>query len=172
MASLSERILAAVVDVVCPSEGDFDLDLGGAVARDTARFFPFLPGPLRLGLPVGLLLIEFGPPLLGWRFTRFSKMEKAQRIAYLESWERAPGTRGLLFFGLRSLILLCFYRQPAVLEVLGVHWERRADEQVEYRRRLFADGRIPPRSVDVEAAARRADSGERALAGAEVDAGD
>src|SRR5713226_4525705 len=57
------RILRAVIAAIRPRGHGFDQPIDDDVLRDIERFFPFLPWPLRLGLPLGLWLVEFGPPL-------------------------------------------------------------------------------------------------------------
>ncbi len=137
LSPATTRILRAVVAAIRPRGHGFDQPIDDDVLRDIATFFPHLPGPLRIGLPVGLRLLEWGPPLFARRFTRFTRMAPDDARHYLESWEGASGPRGALFLGLRTLVFLAFYQHPQVLASLGVDWAGRADELVRRRAELL-----------------------------------
>ena len=91
-----------------------------------------------IGLPLGLYLVEYGPPIFARKATRFSKMPREDGQAYLEAWQFAGGLRGALFLGLRTLVFLSFYQHPDVLKAMGVDWQGRAEELVRRRAELLA----------------------------------
>src|SRR2546426_528133 len=70
----STRILRAVIAAIRPRGHGFDQPIDDDVLGDIQRFFPYLPWPLRLGLPLGLWLVELGPPLFARRWCRFTSM--------------------------------------------------------------------------------------------------
>ena len=129
----TRRILAAVVAVIRPRGHGFDQPIDGDVLDEMERFFPFLPWPLRLGLPAGLRLIEFGPPLFARRLGRFSRLPPEEAAAYLEGFQRAGGLQAALLRGLRTLVLLAFYQHPQVLSSLDIDWAGRAENLVRRR---------------------------------------
>ena len=47
------RILRAVIAAIRPRGHGFDQPIDDDVLRDIQRFLPYLPWPLRLGLPLG-----------------------------------------------------------------------------------------------------------------------
>jgi hypothetical protein len=81
---------------------------------------------MRLAFPIGLRLLEWGPPLFARRWTRFSDMPVDDARAYLESFHRAGGLRAAMVLGLRTLVFLAFYQHPQVLADLGIDWQGRA----------------------------------------------
>jgi hypothetical protein len=134
-----QRILQAVIATIRPRGHGFDQPLDDYVLHQVEGFLPFLPVTLRLGLPLGLELVEFGPPIFARRFTRFTRMAPAEAEAYLARWEEAGGLRGTLLLGLRTLVFLAFYQHPDVLAALGVDWAGRAETLVRRRAALLDD---------------------------------
>jgi hypothetical protein len=133
------NILRAVVAAVRPRGHGFDQPIDADVLRDVQAFFPYLPPPLRLGLPVGLRLVEYGPPLFARRWTRFTAMPTPDAQAYLASFAHAGGLRGALYLGLRTLVFLAFYQHPDVLRSMGVDWAGRAAELTRRRTALLEE---------------------------------
>jgi len=120
-----------------PRGHGFDQPIDDDVLRDVARFLPYLPGPLRIGLPLGLYLVEYGPPLFARRLRRFSAMTPEEGRRYLAGWGHATGLRGAFFLGLRTLVFLAFYQHPDVLASLDVDWAGRAATLVARRAELL-----------------------------------
>src|SRR5262249_31454492 len=100
-------------------------------------FLPYLPATLRFGLPLGLELVQFGPPLYARRWQRFSSMPLADATRYLAGWQEAGGLRAALLLGLRTLVFLAFYQHPDVLATLGVDWAARARVLTQRRAELL-----------------------------------
>ncbi len=124
--SPSRHILRAVIAAIRPRGHGFDQPIDDDVLRDIERFFPFLPPTLRVGLPVGLWLVELGPPLFARRWCRFTSLPPADAAAYLAGFQHAGGLRAALLMGLRTLVFLAFYQHPDVLASLGIDWAGRA----------------------------------------------
>src|SRR5437763_16038078 len=122
----STRILRAVIAAIRPRGHGFDQPIDDDVLGDIQRFFPYLPWPLRLGLPLGLWLVERGPPLFARRWARFTSMAAREAARYLAACQHAGGRRSALLMTRRTLALLAFYQHPHVLPALGIHWAGRA----------------------------------------------
>ena len=137
LSARRRRILRAVIAAVRPRGHGFDQPLDDYVLGEIERFLPFLPVTLRLGLPLGLELIEVGPPLFARRLTRFSRMPADEGERYLAHWQEAGGLRGALLLGLRTLVFLAFYQHPDVLAAMGVDWAGRARALVKRRAELL-----------------------------------
>lgn len=140
MTGLASRTLRAVVAAIRPRGHGFDQPVDDDVLREVERFLPFLPGPLRVGLPLGLYLVEFGPPLFARRMQRFSTLPLPEAQRYLEGFQHAGGLRTALLLGLRTLVFLAFYQHPTVLADMGVDWAGRAKALTARRAELFHDG--------------------------------
>ena len=141
LSSHQRRILEAVITAIRPRGHGFDQPIDDHVRGEIEGFFPYLPPTLRVGLPLGLYLVEFGPPLFARRWCRFTSMTPEDGCAYLSHWQEAGGLRGALLLGLRTLVFLAFYQHPDVLAVLGVDWAGRAQTLVRRRAGLLADER-------------------------------
>ena len=135
----TRRILTAAIAAIRPRGHGFDQPIDAHVLGEIERFLPHLPGPLRLGLPLGLRLLEYGPPLFARRWTRFSAMTPEEGARYLTRFQEAGGLRAALVLGLRTLVFLGFYQHPDVLAALGIDWEGRARALIERRARLLDD---------------------------------
>jgi hypothetical protein len=133
------RILRAAVAAIRPRGHGFDQPIDGDVLDAVVAFFPYLPAPMRIAFPVGLRLLELGPPLALRRFARFSSLPPDEGRAYLEKLHAAGGAFGALVLGLRALVLMNFYQHPQVLAALEVDWAGRADELV-HRRAALLEG--------------------------------
>ena len=93
------------------------------------RTLPYLPTLSRVGLPLGLRVLEWESLLFTGRRARLSGMGRDEARAYLQGWlDSRLAPRRLLVYGLRALIFLAFYQHPTVLEAMGVHWDRRLVE--------------------------------------------
>jgi len=68
------RILRAAIAAIRPRGHGFDQPIDDDVLAEMQRFFVHLPTPMRLGFPVGLRLLEWGPPVFARRMVRFSDM--------------------------------------------------------------------------------------------------
>jgi hypothetical protein len=137
MSRSRTRILRAVIAAIRPRGHGFDQPIDEDVLGDVQRFLAFLPWPFRFGLPLGLLLVEFGPPVFARRWVRFTSMSPPEAGAYLGSFQHAGGLRAALLMGLRTLVFLAFYQHPDVLASLEVDWAGRAGALVRRRAELL-----------------------------------
>ena len=133
------RILRASVAAIRPRGHGFDQPIDDDVLAGMLAFFPFLPTPMRLAFPVGLRLLEIGPPLVLRRFVRFTALPPDEGRAYLERLHAAGGPFAALVLGLRALVLLHFYQHPRVLAALEVDWAGRADALTHRRAALLEE---------------------------------
>lgn len=131
------RVLRAAVAAIRPRGHGFDQPIDDEVLRAVVAFFPYLPGPMRLAFPIGLRLLELGPPVVLRRFARFSSLSPDDGRAYLEKLHAAGGAFGALVLGLRALVLMNFYQHPDVLKTLDVDWAGRAASLTERRATLL-----------------------------------
>jgi hypothetical protein len=133
------RVLRAAVAAIRPRGHGFDQPIDADVLAQMQEFFPFLPAPMRFAFPLGLRLLEYGPPLFAQRWTRFSSMPVEDARAYLEAFQRAGDLRAAMVVGLRALVFLAFYQHPTVLADLGVDWAGRAASLTRRRAELLAN---------------------------------
>jgi hypothetical protein len=128
------------VAAIRPRGHGFDQAIDDDVLRAMVEFFPYLPTPMRLAFPAGLRLLEWGPPVLLRRMTRFTRLPPDDARAYLDRLHASGGPLAPLVLGLRTLVLLHFYQHPAVLKALDVDWEGRAAAMTKRRASLLEVG--------------------------------
>ena len=134
LSARSAAILRTVIDALRPRGHGFDQPIDDDVLAEIDRTLPYLPTLTRLGLPVGLRALEWGPPLFAGRFTRLTRMNREDARAYLLRWlDSRINARHMLVYGLRALVFLSFYQHPSVLAAMGVAWDRRLVETVRLR---------------------------------------
>lgn len=140
------RILRAALAAIRPRGHGFDQEIDDDVLAEMERFFLYLPTPMRLAFPIGLRLLEYGPPIFLRRFVRFSALPADEARAYLEDFLHAGGPRTALVMGVRALVLLAFYQHPQVLADMGVDWQGRAQMLTARRAELLAGAAERPAS--------------------------
>ncbi len=147
----SRQILKAAIAALRPRGGPFDVDIEGEVLESACDFLRFLPSVTRYAFPLGLRLVEYGGPLFGGGWRRFTSMDVESAGRYLVGWESATGPRAMLYQGLRAVVLFIWYQHPQTLRALEVDWQGRADELVPLRARLLAEAAAAEGSVAAEA---------------------
>ncbi|HXC53196.1 MAG TPA: hypothetical protein VN634_20075 [Candidatus Limnocylindrales bacterium] len=162
LGNTSMRILKHAVAVMRPRGGVFDIDVDDDVLRSMAGFLEYLPTTTRLGFPLGLRLLEYGPFLFREGFRTFSSMDEETAARYIHHWERAGSALSLLYQGVRALVFVCFYQHPKILEAMEVDWQGRADERVKFRARVMRE-KILREAAAAEAArtSQRAEQNEQ-----------
>ena len=81
-------------------------------------------------LPTLLRLVEWGPLLFEFTFTRFSKMSDAEQDASLRAWMTSRlALRRRAFYALRNLAYLGYYSQEATWPLIGYRGPFRLDEE-------------------------------------------
>jgi hypothetical protein len=134
LSPTSAKILRAVIAALRPRGHGFDQPIDEDVLVDIDRTLPYLPTLSRVGLPIGLRVLEWEPLLFAGRHARLSRMRRDDARAYLQGWLHSRlAPRRLLVYGLRALVFLAFYQHPTVLEAMGVHWDRRLVETATLR---------------------------------------
>jgi hypothetical protein len=114
------KILRALTEVVMPRGETFDMDLTDHVLEFIDRYVGFFPIHLKIGFPLGLLLLEFGPLIFMRRFKRFSKMSLDEREEYVKGWiDSKMALRRDLLKGVKGLVMVAFYSHPKAMEHIG-----------------------------------------------------
>jgi hypothetical protein len=115
----SRRVLRALAEVVAPRapglvvDPESLVDVADSICAEMPRF-------LQLLMPIGLLLIEFGTWFWAGTFRRCSRLDLARRERYVRGWVQSRwAMRRDLIKGVKGLILLGFYSDPRVMELIG-----------------------------------------------------
>jgi len=71
-------------------------------------------------LSIALRLFEYGPFVFELRFSRFTRMDDAEKDASLEGWQASRlALRRHAFLALRNLAMLGYYSQPETWSLIG-----------------------------------------------------
>lgn len=115
----SRAIIASLASTVLPREGR-DRATINYVVRFVDDFVPFMPALMRLGFPLGLLLLQWGTFVTMVAAKPFTLVSERVRERYLHRWAESPfALFRALAQGVRGLILSAYYEQPKVYEALG-----------------------------------------------------
>jgi hypothetical protein len=111
----TRAVLRSLVPVICPPEAH---ELADAIVEHMALTFAASPALLRRGLAAGLATYDLGALPRFRRRARSLREAAAER--YYVSWEDGPTPlHRQLARGIKQLMCLSCYEQPAMLERLG-----------------------------------------------------
>ena len=80
----------------------------------------YFPKHLKVGFPLGLLLLERGPIIFMGKSSPFSKLNLNEREQYVKSWINSRiQLRRELIRGVKGLVMVAFYSHPLVMEHIG-----------------------------------------------------
>jgi hypothetical protein len=134
LSGTSAAILRAVIAAIRPRARPFDAPIDEDVLAEVDATLPYLPATLRLGFPLGLRLLEWGPIVFAGRPGRMSRMPPDEARRYLAGWlESRVAPRRMLVLGIRALVYLAFYQHPSIQKALGVDWQGRVGETLRLR---------------------------------------
>jgi hypothetical protein len=134
----TQAILLRLIDVLCPPADVLPRPPAERVLGTVLSFIPFMPPPLRYGLPAALWMFDRSPVLMGFGSRRFRALNDEEAVRYVRRWEHGSAGLSLVYQAFRSLVLACVYQHPEVLGALELDWQARARELVEHRGRLMA----------------------------------
>jgi D-cysteine desulfhydrase len=115
LAAWEAHVLAAATEVLA---GTSAVD-GLVVAANVDRFLVSMPPSSKSEIHQLLGLVEHGTTPLGLRLSRFTKLAPDAREAFLLSLRARGGLLAQAFRGLRDLVLMGVYQEPAAWKHLG-----------------------------------------------------
>lgn len=117
----AHQTLASLVAVMFPRCEEMPVDVEGlGLPRLFDGFLADEPAHNVDDLTSALLLIEFGPLIYERRFTTFSRLSPAGRLAYWESWGLSDDLlRRQVSVAMRKFFHLVFFDQPEVWPHIG-----------------------------------------------------
>lgn len=111
------RLLASLVPIVCPRDAA-ELGVEGAIVDHAELSIGAFEAPVRLAMLAGLATYELGGVAYGGRPASRLPRERAAR--YFALWWRSPiGLQHELAKGMKGLLCLAHYEQPAVQAKMG-----------------------------------------------------
>ncbi len=138
LSGRTEGIMRALVAILQPRSEKLDLDLSQEMLDFSDEFLGHLPAPLRLAFPLGLYLVEFGGPIFGGGFARFSKMDRQAQERYVAGWGASRlGIRRELIKGVKSIALAGYFSNPEALSRIGYDPDAWVEEARALRKKLM-----------------------------------
>ncbi len=112
--------IKALIEVAKPRKPGFDLPLEDSMFDSLDGFYRYFPFYLKIGFPLGLMLLEFGTFIFMGRLKRFSRMPIEERELYVRSWveSRLPLRRDLIK-GVKAICVASFYSNREALLHIG-----------------------------------------------------
>lgn len=109
----TRKTMKALIEVVQPKGGIFDLDLQDYMLEFTEQMLLHLPRDTKFLFPIGLLLLEYGTlPFMGW-VTPFSRLSLEDRDTYIHNWVNSRlMIRRELIKGVKALAVLGYFEHP------------------------------------------------------------
>lgn len=118
------RIVRALIEVVKPRKPGFDPPVEEEMLEFADTFYGYFPWHMKVGLPLGLYLLEFGPIIFQGTFSRFSRLSLEARDLHLQDWVNSKlGLRRDLVKGMKALCLPAYYSNPEVMAHIGYDLE-------------------------------------------------
>lgn len=115
------RTLTALATAAFPAGGAFPVGLGDLdLARAFDEFLSGEPEWNRSDLKKAIFLLEYGPVIYERRFTTFSNLPEAERLAHFERWGESDSLlRRQVSLAFRKFMTLVFYDRPEVWPHIG-----------------------------------------------------
>ena len=147
----ARQLLLSLVPVLCPPRAT-QLGLADAIVDHVELTMRASPKAVRLALVAGISGYELAamvyPGHVGTRASRLSE-DKARR--YFDAWYHSKLAPQHEFAGgLKSLINLACYEQPAMMEAIGYTPQHWIDKSVRYRLQTYSEA-IAQRERDIVA---------------------
>ena len=118
--SIAMRALVALIEVVMPRSKEFNPNLQEYIADYIDKYVGYFPIHMKLGFPLGLILLEFGGYIFTQQFKRFTAMTMSERDTYIKNWANSKiQIRRELIRGVKGLVMVAFYSHPIVMEHMG-----------------------------------------------------
>lgn len=137
----SRKILRALIEVVKPAREGFDLPLEDFMVESMDEFYSYFPFHMKVGFPLGLLLLEYGTFIFMGRPSRFSRMSMKDREEYVRGWVNSGmALRRDLIKGVKGICLMAYYSHPEVMAHIGYDLE-------EHLKRVNDDEPCDPEAV-------------------------
>lgn len=89
------------------------------VMENIDRLIRRLNPKIRKDFGAGLMLFDYGAVVIGWNFTRFSKLSDAAAEAYCARWQSGGEIQRGLFGALKQIVGMSYWREPATWPAIG-----------------------------------------------------
>lgn len=124
LPSGARRTLRTLIEVVKPRKPGFDLPAEDFMLDFLDNFYSYFPFHLKLGFPIGLMLLEYGTFIFHGSARTFSGLSAESREKYVQGWINSRlGVRRDLIKGVKGVCLTAYYSHPEVMKHIGYDLE-------------------------------------------------
>jgi len=125
----ARKTLRSLIEVIMPRSDEFHPDLTDHILEYVDNYVGYFPPHLKIGFPLGLLLLEYGTLLFMGKLTGFSSLSLEEREDYVKGWINSRWQlRRELIRGVKALVMLGYYSHPEVMEHIGYDIEEHIAE--------------------------------------------
>lgn len=117
LSAREAHIIVAAAEALLPPEAT--AEQRAEIPARVDRYLMGMPERTLREVHAMLLLIEHGSTPLGGRLRRLTRLEPAEREAYLSGLEARGGLLAQAYRGIRDLILLGYWQQPSTWPAIG-----------------------------------------------------
>ncbi len=117
LASWEAQVVEASAEALMAPHGDPEVVRG--VAANVERYLTTFSEPLLDEVHLLIAAVEHGATPTGIRFTRLTRLSLEDRIRWFDEMGAYGGLRGEIYQGIRGLVMLGYYQEPASWEALG-----------------------------------------------------
>ncbi len=143
------EILESLAQVICPPQA-IELGLLDDIVTHVELSMRASPVGVRVALLAGLTGYELAS--IAWpgnRGTRASRLSPLRAQSYFDAWYHSPLAPQHEFAkGIKSLVALACYEQPAMMEAIGYTPAAWIDKSIKYRLKTYSDA-IAKRELDI-----------------------
>ncbi len=113
----ARRTLLSLIEVVMPRSNEFHPELAEYILEYVDRYVGYFPLLLKIGFPLGLLLLERGTLIFMGKWQGFSKLDIVNRERCVKGWiDSRWQLRRELIRGVKGIVMLAYYSHPDVME--------------------------------------------------------
>jgi hypothetical protein len=123
------RTLKALIQTVLPPDEVRSQDLHERVLAHVETSLDFMPQSGKKPFRVGFFAFEYTALLMAPKMRSFSSLNEKDRVVYVGRWAHSHfGLFHNFFKAVKGLIMLAYYEQPEVMELLGYDPQSYVDE--------------------------------------------
>lgn len=83
------------------------------VLENLDNLFASMPQKVQSDLGAAMQLFEYGGLVMGWRFSRFTKMPQEEAISYIDSWQSGYSMQQGIVTVLKKLVYASYWREES-----------------------------------------------------------
>lgn len=116
----ARKTARALIEVVKPRKPGVNIPAEDFMLNFLDNFYSYFPVHMRIGFPLGLMLLEYGTFIFAGIPKPFSSLSMEKREKYVKGWINSRlGIRRDLIKGVKGVCLTAFYSHPDAMAQIG-----------------------------------------------------